>query len=305
MEFHQLKYFEATARLGSMMAAAAECHVSQPALSVQIRKLEEEAGEKLMERRPRGIFLTPAGERTLRTAKLILSESGRWREAMKGRSFGLAPALRVAAQHFISSDVLAGPIAETLAHSRGRWTLRFHERSAARIEEELRSGESDLALFDLHAARFADFTKETLLRIPYRLFCPESHPLATARRVVPEDLTEHRCLLYTHAPGLVERLRLGAVARGLDREPDYSSEHASAVFELVASGHGVAVLPASFEKRARSRRTVSRGIDDYDEEVVVTAAWPAESMPPEPARHMFDCIRKLRHSWSEAPAGGA
>lgn len=291
MEMNQLRYFESAARTGSMMAAAAECHVSQPALSVQIRKLEEDAGRKLFERRPRGVFLTPAGERTLKAARLILGETSRWREDMRAGAFGDSPALRVVAQHFISSEILPAALAETLAKGRGRWHMRFHERSAARLEEEMRAGLADVAIFDRHAVRIEGFSCEPLLRMPYRLFCPEGHPLAKARSVTLAKCLEHNFLLYRNAPELENRMHR-LVFEGSAREPQFSGEHPSAIFELVSAGVGVAVLPSGFEKRSMRRSVVPVRVSDYDEEAVIAASWP-EGMTPSPsARHLFGVIRR-------------
>lgn len=86
MELRQLRYFTETAATGSISAAAKRCSISQPSLSQQIISLEEEVGEQLMERRPRGIELTAAGELLLRHAKRLLREESILREQLRARS---------------------------------------------------------------------------------------------------------------------------------------------------------------------------------------------------------------------------
>src|SRR5271155_2039112 len=72
MELHQLRYLVAVAESRSFTAAADQCHVTQPTLSHQIKKLEDEAGEPLLQRRKKGAFLTPLGERVYHHALEIL-----------------------------------------------------------------------------------------------------------------------------------------------------------------------------------------------------------------------------------------
>ncbi|WPJ97404.1 LysR substrate-binding domain-containing protein [Coraliomargarita algicola] len=101
MDLRQLRYFTEAAEAGSISAAAKRCSISQPSLSQQIMSLEEEVGEQLMERRPRGIELTAGGELLLRHAKRLLREESILREQLRARSelqlgkvhFGIIPTL--------------------------------------------------------------------------------------------------------------------------------------------------------------------------------------------------------------------
>jgi LysR family hydrogen peroxide-inducible transcriptional activator len=87
MEIQQLRYATAVARTGNFSRAAAQCHVSQPSLSQQIQKLEEELGERLFDRLPRNARLTAAGTAFIARAERILAEIDlAQREAREGRS---------------------------------------------------------------------------------------------------------------------------------------------------------------------------------------------------------------------------
>ncbi len=74
MEVHQLRYFVATAEAGSVSRAALRCHVAQPSLSQQLRRLEETLGTELFDRQARGVVLTDAGRALLPRARRILAE---------------------------------------------------------------------------------------------------------------------------------------------------------------------------------------------------------------------------------------
>lgn len=300
MEFHQLRYFEAAVRQGSMMAAAAECHVSQPAMSVQIRKLEKEAGVRLLIRGARGVSVTPEGERTLAMARRVIREVRSWEGDLRSGISGGTGVLRVTAQPFLASQLLPGPAAETLKEDGGR--LRVRERAASLIPSQLAGGECDLALVDLAQAPMAGFSVEVLLRIPYLLCVPVGHPLAEGESPVPlSALVDHTVLLYANAPGLDARLT--EILRGdAGREPAFVSEHASAVFELVAAGAGIAVLPAVYRKAAFRRMVAMRKLADYDGQVVVAAAWRRGESSPVLAARLLRNIRRKHRVW--AVAGG-
>lgn len=296
MEFHQLRYFESAARLGSMMAAAAECHVSQPALSVQIRKLEESAGAKLLIREARGVRLTPAGERTLLAARRILRESTGWEGDMRKGDFGGSRPIRVAVQPFLSSELLPKPLAESLRGSEGNLRLRFRERAPSVIPGVLRSGEVDFALVDLNTTPMGEFVTEVILRIPYALFVPKGHPLADSDAPVRlPELIGANLLLYSPSPGLEARLADAAGHGTTAWDPVFTSDNASGVFELVVAGVGVAVLPAVFKGAALRRGVVFRELADYAGEVVVAAAHRQDEQPRPALMAFLDNLRNLHH----------
>ncbi len=302
MELHQLRYFESAARLGSMMAAAAECHVSQPAMSVQIRKLEEEAGAPLLLRGARGVRVTPAGERTLAVARRVLRELSVWEGDMRAGAYGTDGPLRVAAQPFLASEILPGPVAETLKSPEAS-RLRLRERAPSLIPSLLMSGECDLALVDLSAASMEGFDVEVLLKIPYALCVPAGHALAQGDSSVGlARLAEHNVLLYAHAPGLESRLAEAAGPRGFGWEPGFVSEHASAVFELVVAGAGVAVLPAVYSKAALRRTLVVRSLSDYDGQVVVAAVRRRGEALSAGAALLLQNIRRKHRLWATPSA---
>ena len=82
MEMHQLRYVVAVARAGNFSRAAEQCHVSQPSLSQQIQKLEEELGERLFDRMKREVKLTPHGESFLRRAVRVLEDHSKGRRCV-------------------------------------------------------------------------------------------------------------------------------------------------------------------------------------------------------------------------------
>lgn len=305
MEMHQLRYFEAVARCGSMMAAAASCHVSQPALSVQIRKLEEEIGAPLLVREARGVSLTPAGARTLVTARRILREAEQLRVDARQRCFRDRPVVRIAMQSFVATELLPRLTGmPSLAGDRSV-QLQFRERAPQAVVDSVASGGSDLGLLDLGAAVVGSLCTEEFAQIPYACFCREDHPFAERRAVRLAQLLAEPLLLFEHSPHLQERLQ--QLARERDREfaPPFSSEQANTLFEFVAQGAGVAVLPASFAARAKRRRVAMRPLADFTEKVIVGAVFTSGSSLSTAAQNVLDLLRGLATGWNRTEARAA
>src|ERR1700677_1912594 len=95
MELHQLRYLLAVADNRSFTAAAELCHATQPTLSHQIKKLEEEVGEPLLQRRKKGAHLTPLGERVYRLAQEILKNVESVQEAASAFSHHVQGFLKI------------------------------------------------------------------------------------------------------------------------------------------------------------------------------------------------------------------
>ncbi len=296
MEMHQLRYLEAVARCGSMMAAAANCHVSQPALSVQIRKLEDEVGAPLLVRGARGVTLTSAGARTLVTARRILREVEQLRTDARRRDFRARPVVRIAVQPYLATELLPPLLAEQ-PRTKETPQMQLRERPPARVVESVASGGSDLGLLDLEAVPLGDLATEELARLPYACFCPADHPLAAKRAVRLAHLLECRLLLFEQSPGLLRRLTSLARERERELQIPLSSEMAVTLFEFVARGAGVAVLPVSFAARAKRRRVVMRPLADYDGRVAIGAVWRPAGSAPAPALPIMESLRAYLTSW--------
>ena len=296
MEMHQLRYLEAVARCGSMMAAAAHCHVSQPALSVQIKKLEEEIGAPLLLRNARGVTLTAAGARTLVTARRILREVEQLRADARRRSFRAQPVVRLAVQPYLATELLPALLADQPAAGE-KPQLQLRERPPARVVESVASGGSDLGLLDLEAVPLGELITEEFARLPYACFCHADHPLAAKRAVRLAHLLASPLLLLDPTPGLLRRLTALAREREQELNIPLASEMAATVFEFVTRGAGVAVLPLSFAARAKRRRLVLRPLADYDGRVAIGAVWRRAESPPTGALPLLETLRSRLSAW--------
>jgi len=234
----QLRAFEAAARLGSVTAAAAELHVTQPTVSVQLRELAGAVGEPLFEPAGRRLRLTQAGEALQLTVGELRSCWARF-EARLGEIHGLLRGrLRVAAvttaEYFVPD--LVGPFAA--AHPGVEIELAVENRD--RVIERLERAEDDLAVMMLPPAGLP-LERVPFLDNPLVVVAPLDHRLA-GRRVRLAQLASERWLL--REPGSGTRLAAEEHFAALGFTPQVAMSLGSneAIKHAVAAGLGVAVL---------------------------------------------------------------
>jgi LysR family transcriptional regulator, hydrogen peroxide-inducible genes activator len=244
MEIRQLEVLAAVAEAGSLTAAAARCHLSQPAITQQIKALEDEIGEALLIRRARGVEPTAAGRTVLEHAARLLAERDKLRDAFAGRrqlqhgrvSFGIIPTI---APYLLPQWL--GPFRErfpgiAIAISESRTEELIAQLADGRIEFAVLSdvSESDRQKWSLHL--------KELFREPLLLAAPAQHPLAL-RKAAPEpsDLKAGELIHLKGGHCLADRtLRLCKI-----REPDpgLQCDQLGTALSMVAAGLGVTVVP--------------------------------------------------------------
>lgn len=274
----QLKYLEAAARIGSLAGAASVCFVSQPALSVQIKNLEDELGVKLLKRLPRGVEATPAGEHVAEVARRVLRELAQLGKEVRRRQLMPGPILRLGVQPFIASEILPRHVCN-LPKGMGRLTVR--ERPQQRLLDALLSNEVDVVLMTATDRIPAGLSVRRLFTEQYGLLCPSKHPLANRKRIGLDDLLKYEVVLFQDSAHLEQRLMDLAHETDAMLNVVFSGDHGISAFEMVSEGLGVGVLPMSFAPRARRRRLRVIPINEPDLvlEVVAICREPAK-LPP-------------------------
>jgi DNA-binding transcriptional LysR family regulator len=240
MLFRQLEYLTALAREQHFARAAVACHVSQPALSAGIRKLEAELQVPIVRRGHRFEGFTPEGERVLRWAHRLLAERdaltadvGALRDGHSGElRIGVLPGAAAAVAH-----VTAGFAAR---HPRVR--ISVHGMSAAEIERGL--GEFGLDCGVLRTGGRAGRGRRTvpLFRDRYVLLAAEDGPFAAAAEVGWADLAHVPLYRFTHAADADGKLP-GAAAPAPPRAAPVETDSLPVLCTHVRAGGGCAVLP--------------------------------------------------------------
>lgn len=257
MEFRQLHYFARVVEEGSFTAAARRCAVAQPSLSLQIQKLEEELGEPLLLRRPRGVSVTESGAQVYERALSLLKE----REA-------LADAFRQREAKQIG-EVTLGVIPTIAPYLLGQLLVRFREEFP-RIQIRVREAQTDelirmvveesvdfAVLSDVATAeknRYSLYVK-TIFREPILLAVPQGHPLTRHHGAVPLNQVPRDELLLLNQ-GHCFRDQVLQVCHAQDGKELFQCEQLPTLQALVAAGLGIAFVPEMFVAERPAARIV-------------------------------------------------
>ena len=270
MTLRELRYLIALADRAHFGRAAEDCHISQPTLSTQIRKLEEYLGVSLIERNAKSVSLTPIGEEVVRSARQIVSQADALlaatrvpRGPLEGRlSIGIIPTL---GPYFLPSFI---PLTKNRFP---RLQMAVHEDLTQHLLERLRSYQIDAAVLALPLENH-DLEYLPLFDEPFWFACSPQHSLAQSEWVTEADLRDETLLLLADG----HCLRGQALAAcGRQAEPDDGSDDFRAVSleticQLVAAGLGCTLLPALAARRPM---------------------WPKPPLAIRPLRSNNDCRR--------------
>ena len=274
MDLRQLRYLVALAEELNFTRAAAAEHNAQPALSQQIRRLEDEAGVALVERTTRKVALTEAGELLVVRARRILSELEAARDelqALRGVDVGH---VTIGAIHTMGPIDLSLALAAFHEHHPGV-TLTVREQHSEECAEQLRVDELDLAFLSVtervesHELAFHQLVSEELM-----LLLPREHALAGRDEVRMTELAHEHFISFRQGARLRELLFSAGRDAHFEPRVTLESNEAARIRTLVARGLGVAILPES-EATAPGADTVAARLVDPVLVRDITLAWRA------------------------------
>ena len=237
--FRQLSAFHTVARLGSVSSAAEEMHLTQPAVSIQIKILEESAGTPLLQRTGRGIRLTEAGELLAGYAGRILEL---WREAgeeMATLQGVFAGTLRIGA--VTTAEYLLPPLLVAFVNDNPKVTVKLHVGNRDAIVRMLAGQEVDLAIMGRPPPELKT-ASNAFARHPMAFIAAPKHPLMAAKTLRMSDLANAHLIVRERGSGTratVERLFKDA-GQPLRIGSELSSNEA--IKQMCAAGFGVAFL---------------------------------------------------------------
>ncbi len=238
--FRQLQYLVALADAGSFAEAARISHVSQPALSQQIKALEDRLGVKLLERTASGAILTPAGRSIVARARSVLGEVRTIEELARSAATGLTGTLKLGTTPTLGPYLLSPIIADLHRAAPG---LRLYVREGIPDEQALAlsRGELDVMLGPL-PIRGDDLEIEPLFREPLHLVSAVDSDLAKGP-VEPAALAGQTLLSLDTRHHLHRETSDIAAAHGMLLSPDYEGTSLDSLHMMAASGLGLTVLP--------------------------------------------------------------
>ncbi len=249
MTLTELKYIVAVARERHFGRAAESCFVSQPTLSVAIRKLEEELGVVLFERGGSEVGITPIGERIVAQAQKILEETAHLREIARQGHDPLSGPLRVGVIYTIGPYLLP-QLMPILIERAPQMPLLLQENFTHRLLELLRQGELDCAIMALPLPE-TGLAVHPLYDEPFVVAVPKNHPWESRSAVSSTELKAETMLLLGTGHCFRDQVlevcpelsRFSPSSEGIQRTFEGSS--LETIRHMVAAGIGITVLPAA------------------------------------------------------------
>jgi len=250
MELRHLRYFVTAAEEGSISRAAARLNISQPAVSRQLRDLEEELGVKLFTRNAQGLTVTESGETALTHARDLLRRAKNMTEVLKRSSRGVRKSLHVG---FIPT-ALPGFLADGMRRfneQHDNTCVQIREMNPREQEAALRAGELDLALLGTACPGVKrEFATTPILKASLSIVLPDHHLLALRKSIDLSELEGESVvsLHERHFPGRPELMADLGERAGYSLDVRVKAAGLSEALGMVAGGAGVAVLPADADQ---------------------------------------------------------
>lgn len=256
MTLTELRYIVALARERHFGRAAERSFVSQPTLSVAVKKLEDELGVALFERGGSEVTVTPVGARIVEQAQRVLEEAAAIKHLAAEGKDELAVPLRFGTIYTIGPYLM--PQLIPILHRRApRMPLLIQENYTVRLAELLKNGDVDVIVLSLPYAERGIVT-HPVYDEPFRVLMPADHPWAKKARIPATDLCRENLLLLSSGNCFREQVlqTCSGVTRATNEGMQQSLEGSSleTIRHMVASGVGITVIPAAAESRSSDNR---------------------------------------------------
>jgi LysR family hydrogen peroxide-inducible transcriptional activator len=255
LKLKDLRYLVAVADSRHFGRAAERSFVSQPTLSAQLKKLEEYLGVQLIERSPKRVSLTVAGEEIVERARRILEASEDIVELAKGHRDPLAGRLKVALLPTIGPYLLPN-VAGKLRKQLPRLELMLYEYQTDVMLEKLHSGEIDVGILALPIT-LDGLESYELYREPFTVALPAAHRLASRSTIKVSDLQDETLLLLEDGHCLRDQALDICSGSDIHEKQDFRATSLETLRQMVAAGVGITLLP---ELAGRGAYGAARGV---------------------------------------------
>ncbi|MBB6520317.1 hydrogen peroxide-inducible genes activator [Pseudoteredinibacter isoporae] len=295
MTLTELRYIVTLAQEEHFGRAAERCFVSQPTLSIAVKKLEEELDVALFERSKTRVHPTPLGEKIVAQAQIALEQTAAIKDLATAGKDQLSSPLKIGAIFTIGPYLFPHFIPE-LQKSAKQMPLYIEEGYTATLRHRLRNGELDVIIVALPFTE-ADVVTQALYEEPFEVLIPVDHPLAEKTHIEPSDLDDYNVLLL--GEGHCFRDQILEACPNLQAKFDSSStttlqaategSSLETLRHMVASGLGITVLPQSAAGTSHYAQGVltTRSFSDPAPTRTVGLAWRASF----PRHQAIDALR--------------
>lgn len=242
VSLRQLQIFRAVAELGSFSAAAERLHLSQPALSSAVRKLEDGLGARLFDRTTRQVVLTAEGEELKRLGTRLIDEFEAVAADLQDYLAQRRGRVVVAALPSLAAVTLPPALAQFKADHPGVSVI-IRDTLHDQIQELVESGAADFGL-TVAPDKTRDLEFRPLIVDRFVMICRKDHRLAARQSVTWADIVRYPVITMARTSSVRQLIDSACAAAGIESQSQYDPEHLATVGALVSQGLGVAALPS-------------------------------------------------------------
>lgn len=290
MDEHRLKCFVAVYEQGSVSAAAERLHMTQPPLSILLRKLEDELGVNLFDRSGHRLVPTATGELFYLRAKALQANLQAMRRELRETAQGSRGTVHIgcatAASLFIMPRVM-----EQLLASAMKITVHVHEGETGYLLQRLRERSLDLVIC---RSQFAapELQNQEVMNEPLRVALPPQHPLCGQAQIALGALRAERFLLHSSllGTGISDMLLRACQEAGFTPEVAYWGVETLPMLLMVQKGLGVAFAPDSFAQLGMQGLPVLVPLADAKLRTHLNMIWPRSHALPPAAERLKELI---------------
>lgn len=290
MELRQLRYFVAVAEEGNISRAAKKIFLTQPALSRQIKTLEDEVGQCLLERQAHSIRLTPVGESLLREARDLLHHADQVLE--RARAAGRGVRLRVGYAPSLAGGMLSVAVENfTQTHQNAR--VELLDLSTAEMLAGLENDKLDVALGVEQRRETRGISWAPLVQAPWRLAVNRNHPLARRAQVTPTEVAGEPLLVFCQRDYPEYWETINGWLHGQRQRPRISGEYdgVDSLMAAVESGLGVAMVTTR-TARLVPERVRLKTVSAAPEPLCIAAGYRTNRADDKPLAVFIEELRK-------------
>lgn len=281
MELRHLRYFVAITEHGSISQAARAVHIAQPALTKQMRDLEEELGVVLLERRSRGIDLTPAGRQFLADAVRILDEAAAAKERAVRVNNGQMGSLSVAITVLHALLPIFSQILRAFRLSQPGVSISLRQMLSGPQIEGIRSGKLDAGLLFFRPTNDESLEGTTIYQEPLALAVPRDSALANNPPKRLRELGGKEFIWFPRSvsPDYHDQLIYSFRKAGFTPRVTQEGTDNGSILGLVAAGLGCTILPATARLNAPDS-VVFLQVEDLDIQLPLELVWRSDNNSP-------------------------
>ncbi|RZL87365.1 MAG: LysR family transcriptional regulator [Variovorax sp.] len=301
VSLRQIEVFLAVAKTMSFSQAARLCHLSQPALSANVKRLEDTLGARLFDRHTRKVALTPVGQEFMSMASAMTESMALTLARMQDFVAGKRGRVVVAAAPSMAASFAPGVIAH-FSQRHPEIDIELHDELSDVCVDMVRSGAADLALAPFKQ-KADDLVQLELFRDPLVVICPADHALTQRANVRWRDVQAYPHIVMNASSGVRQLIDTEFARHNMRLRPAFEVAHVGTMLGLIGANLGIGELPRSLIENIGLAGLTALRIDSAAAYRTICAITPKNRTLSPPVTPFLEICRKMAQPRAAVHAG--